>query len=192
MHERPEDQSVPFNFDGFYRRHYGKAFLFAKSYVHDIWAAEDIASEALIAMWEMKKKDDLRDPLAFLFSIIKNKSIDYLRHEVIRQKTLAVMSEVGLREINTRIASLEAFDPEKIYTEDIKKIVENTLQSLPEKTREIFRMSRSRNISKKEISQIFNITPKGVDYHLSKALKYLRINLKDYLPTLAFLLFMKN
>jgi RNA polymerase sigma-70 factor, Bacteroides expansion family 1 len=192
MHEKQEDQSVAFNFDGFYRRHYGKAFLFAKSYVHDFWAAEDIASEALISLWEMKKKDEIRDPLAFLFSIIKNKSIDYLRHEVIRQKALAVVSEVGLRELHTRITSLEACDPEKIYTEDIKKIVKDSLRSLPAKTREIFIMSRSRNISKKEISEFFKITHKGVDYHLSKALKCLRFNLKDYLMVLILFLLNKN
>ena len=188
MHEKQEERSGSFNFNGFYRRHYGKAFLFAKSYVHDYCAAEDIASESLFALWKILKKNDIHDPLALLFSIIKNKSIDYLRHEVIRQQALAVISEVGLRELRTRIASLEACDPEGIYSEDIKEIVKNTLQSLPEKTREIFIMSRLRNISKKEISDIFKITLKGVDYHLAKALKCLRSNLKDYLSILILLL----
>ena len=192
MYEKQEEQSGSFNFNGFYQRYYEKAFLFAKSYVHDFYAAEDIASESLISLWEIKKKKDIHDPLAFLFSIIKNKSIDYLRHEVVRQKALAVMSEVGLRELHTRIASLEAYDPEGIYTEDIKKIVKDSLRSLPEKTREIFIMSRSRNISKKEISDIFKITNKGVDYHLAKALKCLRFNLKDYLPVLILLFLNKN
>ena len=39
---------------------------------------------------------------------------------------------------------------------------------------------------KKEAEET-NITAKGVEYHITKALKVLRINLKDYLPLFYFL-----
>lgn len=178
-----------FNFSDFYTTFYRKAFLFAKSYVHDKWAAEDIASEALASLWESSRKYEVRHPLTFLFSIVKNKSIDYLRHELIHQEALATMSEVGLREINTRISTLEACDPEKIYSEEVKAIVASTLNSLPERTTEIFRMSRYQNLTKEEIATALSITTKGVEYHLTKALKSLRITLKDYLPLFYFVYF---
>lgn len=178
-----------FNFNDFYTKYYRKTFLFAKSYVHDKWAAEDITSEALISLWESMKKYEVRHPLTFLFSIVKNKSIDHLRHELTHQEALTTMSEVGLRELNTRIMTLEACDPEKIYSEEVKTIVESTLNTLPQKTKEIFLMSRTQNLTKEEIATALGITTKGVEYHLTKALKGLRISLQDYLPIFYFVYF---
>jgi len=183
------EKTTSFNFNDFYKKYYRKTFLFAKSYVHDTWIAEDIASEAIVSLWETTKKHEIHHPLTFLFSIIKNKSIDHLRHELTHQEVLAQMSEVGLRELNTRITTLEACDPEKIYSEEIKTIVDSTLNSLPERTREIFVMSRFQDLTKEEIATALGITTKGVEYHISNALKSLRITLKDYLPIFYFVYF---
>lgn len=163
--------------------------MFAKSYVHDAWAAEDIASEALTSLWEIMKKNEIHHPLTFLFSIVKNKSIDYLRHELTHQEALAMMSDVGMRELNTRISTLEACDPEIIYSNEVQHIIESTLSTLPERTREVFLMSRYQNLSKQEIATALGITTKGVEYHLANALKSLRVSLKDYLPLFYYLFF---
>lgn len=42
-------------------------------------------------------------------------------------------------------------------------------------------------MSNREIAETLNISVKGVEYHISKALKALRVALKDYLPLLCFL-----
>lgn len=183
------EKSTQFNFNSFYQIHYRRTFLFAKSYVHDAWAAEDIASEALTSLWEIMKKNEIHHPLTFLFSIVKNKSIDYLRHELTHQEALAMMSEVGMRELNTRISTLEACDPEIIYSNEVQHIIESTLSTLPERTREVFLMSRYQNLSKQEIATALGITTKGVEYHLANALKSLRVSLKDYLPLFYYLFF---
>ena len=49
-------------------------------------------------------------------------------------------------------------------------------------------MSRYENKSMKKIAESLNVTVKGVDYHIGKALQALRKNLKDYLYTLLFLI----
>ncbi len=178
-----------FNLNDFYKRYYRKAFLFTKSYVHDSFAAEDIVSEAIVVLWETMEKHEIHHPLTFLFAIIKNKSIDHLRHELTHQDALAQMSEVGLRELNTRIMTLEACNPEFIYSEEIMAIVDSTLKDLPQQTREIFLMSRFQHHTKEEIAKAVGITTKGVDYHISKVLQNLRITLKDYLPVFCFFCF---
>jgi RNA polymerase sigma-70 factor (ECF subfamily) len=183
------DTTKHFSFSDFYSTHYRKIFLFAKSYVHDAWIAEDIAAEALIALWTTTKKYEISHPLTFLFSVVKNKAIDYLRREMTRQKALEAMSEIGMRELNTRISTLEACDPEKIYSQEVMEIVEATLKTLPPKTRKIFQMSRFQNLPKKVIADRLNMSTKGVEYHLAKALSALRVSLKDYLPLFYFMFF---
>jgi len=182
-------QEKPFNFDDFYTANYSKTVLFAKSYVHDSWIAEDIASDAMITFWETSKKYRIEHPLTFLFGIVKNKSIDYLRHEAVRQERLATMSEVGLRELHSRVTALEAFEPSEIYSQEIKAIVNATMKALPNKTRKIFIMSRHNGMTYEAIAQKIQLSIKSVEYHITKALSQLRTALRDYLAVLLLLLF---
>ena len=91
-----------------------------------------------------------------------------------------------LYELDFRISSLDSSDPNQLFSEEIIAIVNHTLNELPEKTRRAFMMSRYENKSMKEIAESLNMTVKGVDYHIGKALQALRKNLKDYLYTLLF------
>ncbi|MDR0750851.1 MAG: sigma-70 family RNA polymerase sigma factor, partial [Tannerellaceae bacterium] len=118
-----------------YKLHYNRIYLFAKSYVHDKWVAEDIASETIMAYWEIIKQNKIEHPLTFLFSIARNKSIDHLRKELTRQETLTALSEIGIRELNTRISTLEACNPDVLYSNEVTGIMEETLASLPKTTR---------------------------------------------------------
>lgn len=99
------------------------------------------------------------------------------------------MAEWRRRELSIRISTLEGCNPEEIFSTEIQTILNHTLEELPEQTRNVFRMSRFEQKSGKEIAQTLGITVKGVDYHIAKALKALRISLKDYLPLFYFLFF---
>ena len=67
-----------------YTEFYRKSYLYVKSNVHDDMAAEDIVSESLIRLWERMKKETVDPIRPFLFSILKNRSLDYLKHLVKR------------------------------------------------------------------------------------------------------------
>jgi len=176
-------------FKKFYTTYYKRCFLFAMSYVHDGWVAEDISSGALVKLWEMSQEKVVDNPRFVLFTILRNKALDYLRHQHIKENTLSVLSEYGKRELEIRISTLEATNPDKIFASDIQRIIKDTLAKLPEQTRAVFEMHRFQNLSKKEIGDKLNITIKGVDYHISKALKCLKENLQDYFPIILFLFF---
>jgi len=176
-------------FNDFYAAYYKRCFLFAKSYVHDDWVAEDIASGALIKLWEITQTESIDNPRIILFTILKNRALDYLKHEVVKQNALVNLTDIHRRELDIRISTLEASDPQKIFASDIQSIIHTTLSSLPTQTQQIFEMNRFRNMSKTEIAEHFDITVKGVDYHISRALACLRENLKDYFPILLFFFF---
>jgi RNA polymerase sigma-70 factor (ECF subfamily) len=179
------------SFHEIYTKFYRKAYLYVKAYVHDDMAAEDIVSESLIRLWEQMGKKTIDPVSPFLFSILKNRSLDYLRHQVIRQDVQDHIAEALNRELEIRTTSLEASDPTDIFSAEVKQIVDNTLNLLPERTREIFIMSRFGNKPHKEIAELFNISVKGVDYHIMQSVNKLRTALKDYLPFLGVLAFLK-
>ena len=90
-------------------------------------------------------------------------------------------------ELNLRIATLEACNPEKLFSDELQSLVDKALETLPEQTRDIFVRSRYNNQSHKEIAVALGISTKTVEFHITKALKVLRVALKDYFPLLAFL-----
>ncbi|GHT33841.1 RNA polymerase sigma-70 factor [Bacteroidia bacterium] len=174
-------------FSEIYTRYYKSSFLFVKSYVHDDMAAEDITSEALINLWQTSKKETVEHPHALLVLILKNEALNYLKHEVVKQVALETIASGMTRDINYRIATLEACDPQELFSAEITEIVKKTLHSLPEQTRHIFEMSRYEHLSVKEIAETLKISPKSVEYHITQSLKALRATLKEYLPLFFFL-----
>ena len=179
------------SFNEIYTAFYRKSFLYVKSYIHDDMAAEDIVTDALITLWEKMKREKINPVPPFLFTILKNRSLDYLKHQSIKRNSHDTMSEALSRELEIRTTTLEASDPNEIFSKEIQKIIETTLNQLPEKTREIFIMSRFGNKPHKEIAELYNISVKGVDYHIAHSVKELRAALKDYLPLIGALTFLQ-
>ena len=177
------------SFNRIYTKYYQKSFLFVKSYVHDELVAEDIVSEGLIKLWEILKENRPEFTGTFLLTILKNKALDYLKHESIKENAIRSLTDLGRQELEIRISTLQACDPEEIFSTEVRKIIAETLATLPEQTKIIFQMSRFENKTNKEIAGELNISVKGVEYHITKALKILRINLKDYLHSSYSLLF---
>ncbi|MGV8093113.1 MAG: RNA polymerase sigma-70 factor [Mangrovibacterium sp.] len=179
------------NFNRVYTDYYRKSFLFVKSYVHDDFVAEDIVSESMIKLWNRMKHEQIDHVQSYLFTILKNSALDHLKHEAIKYAAYKSVNERFIRELDIRISVLESSDPNEIFSSEIQEIVRITLASLPEKTRLVFEMSRSQYIPNKEIAEILGITVKGVDYHISCAIKELKRSLKDYLPLLLCFFFLK-
>lgn len=173
-------------FDDIYIEYYQRCFLIAKSYLHDEMQSKDIASEAMITLWSTMKTEEVKNIRAFLMTVVKNQALNYLRNEHLRMEARENILDDELYELDFRISSLDSSDPNQLFSEEIIAIVNHTLNELPEKTRRAFMMSRYENKSMKEIAESLNVTVKGVDYHIGKALQALRKNLKDYLYTLLF------
>lgn len=175
------------DFNDIYERNYRRSFLFVKSYVHDDMVAEDIVAESLVKYWRLTTSSDSELKESLLLTILKNKSLDYLRHKMVHDSAIDDITELKDRELNIRISTLVACDPEEVFSDEIRLIVNEALRSLPDQTRRVFVLSRFEGKTAKEIADMLDLTVKGVEYHITKALKVLRVYLKDYLPLFYFL-----
>lgn len=173
----------PENFVSIFQRYKKPYTLFAYSYVKDMNEAEDIYMDSIMRLWENRKSlpDDIHIP-SYLLTAVKNRALNYLRQVNTKTDTNENLSEHQTRELNFRIASLEACNPSELFTDEIQQIVKSTLDNLSEYTRLIFFMSRYENKTNKQISLELGINIKTVEYHISKSLKELQKHLKDYLP----------
>ena len=175
-------------FNLLYKSSFNKVCNFACFYVRNKQVSEDITMDAFLQLLETMKVESVDNPMALLITIVKHKSLDYLKTQVRREDTKDDLIQWKQRELAIRISNLEGCNP--IFSQEIKSIVMKTLNQLPEQTKKVFIMSRFENKSGKEIAQTLGISVKGVDYHMNKALKELRTALKDYLPILTWLCFM--
>ncbi|MDR1582509.1 MAG: RNA polymerase sigma-70 factor [Prevotellaceae bacterium] len=183
MDENLQSALPALSFDALYKRFYRRAFCFTKSYVRDELMAEDITSDALIKLWEqIKGEHPIACPEALLLTILKNKALDYLKHETIKENTFKELKSIYSGELQMRISLLEACDPKDIFVTEIHEILQDTLTRFPEQTRLIFTMSQFGNKSNKEIANTLGLSVKSIEYHITKVLKALRITLRDYLP----------
>ncbi len=161
---------------------------FAEEYILSGEDAENIVQDVFLELWE--KRDVLSMPInmtAFLFTSVKNRCIDYLRHKVVVGKIAKKIREEQLLILKMKFESLEAFDRDISLNDDIETALTRAVDSLPEKCRRIFIKSRIEGKKQKEIATELNISVHTVETQMTIAYKKLRSALKNYLPLLLFL-----
>lgn len=158
-------------------------------YVRSAAVAEDLVSDSFMSFWENRGRIPADANLqAYILIIVRNKCLDWLRAQSLHAKIEQEVYELRRRVLATDIRSLQAFNPEEIFSAEVTAIVRQSLDRLPELTREVFVARRFEELSYKEIAEKYGITVRRVEFELEKAVKQLRVALKDYLPVLLMLL----
>lgn len=178
------------NFNKLYNEYKDRFIRIAKTYVVDEMVAEDIVMDSFIYFWENRERlpKDLNSP-AYIMTTVKHKCINHLRKQKLRKGIEERLKTNMEWKLKIKIATLEACNPDDLFTSEIQNIINNTLTNLSSKTRNIFTMSRVENKTYQDIANYYGITTKGVEFHIRKALKVLRSDLRDYLPLFFFLFF---
>lgn len=160
--------------------YYHRLFLYAKSYVGTDSDAEDIVQDLFFHLWERRREIDIYSSISsYLFRAVHNKSIQFLRHRKVAS---------GYEERH-RLKLLEAellyqsgdFSFSSIQLREIQELLRKAYDSLPEKAKMIYTLSREENRTNKDIANSLNISIKTVEYHIKKSLTVFRLALRDYM-----------
>ena len=96
-------------------------------------------------------------------------------------------SPVERQELEFKLYSLQKFDENSFSFFEMERILQQAIESLPERCREIFKLSRMEGLQNKEIAARLGISVNTVEGQMSIALRKLRVALKDYLPFFIFM-----
>lgn len=177
------------DFSRVYSIYFPKLVRFAREFVLSTEDAENIIQDIFIYLWEHKELlDTLTNLNAFLFTLVKNKCIDQLRHRKLLERKREEFKTVLDKEIQLKLYALQQFDENALSNEDIEIILNNAINSLPEKCREVFILSRMEGLKNREIAERLNISAKTVENQMTTAIRKLRVELKDYLPLFIFII----
>lgn len=175
-------------FESVFRFWYEPLVHFAEEYISDLDSARNIVQDIFMKLWE---KHELVDPdsnlKSYLYMATRNASLSYLRHLKVEssyfEKTIKNNEDLQLN-----YEALEELNLEQIDFSKLEKLIQDTIDSLPERCREVFLMSRYDEMKNKEIAEKLNISVKAVEANITRAITKLRENTREYLPELVFFL----
>lgn len=153
-------------------------------YTSDQSVAESIVQDTFIRLWEVHEdllpQTNIRN---FLYTISKNLCLNYLRN----QKTVwKHLDQIRSYEYDYAFESLSRVGNSYLEFEELKAMADQAVEHLPDDLKVVFKLSRYEDLKYREISKKLGVSEKTVEARMTKALKILRKELKDFLPLYLF------
>lgn len=164
----------PRAFDKLFRNLYPINCRYAYSIVHDHDKAQGLVQEVFVRLWEKRiSLEHVTNLPSYLTSMVRNESLNYIRHE---------KKNIHLASLPSELKS-EVPDEQNLFASDFTEKLIAALSNLPDRCREAFEMSRFENLTNKQIAEKMEISTKGVEALITRALKSLRHSLSSFLPS---------
>lgn len=168
-------------FEKIFKSNYNPLVGFCNQFVSDQDKAQSLTQEAFINLWLNREKiETINGIKSFLYTYAKSVCLNYLRHKKVVSKYEDRQLLQKEEELNREV--LESFDFNSLEFTELETLIQQAINELPEKCRQVFMMSRFEGKMNKEISEELNISVKAVEANMTRALKMLRIRLSEYLP----------
>jgi RNA polymerase sigma-70 factor (ECF subfamily) len=155
-------------FEEIYKKYRPALMQFALSITRSVTDAEEVVNDVFIAIWERHRDLLGMEALkSYLFRAVKNRSLNQIKRTRLPFDSMKDEMPVASKEFNA-LEHLEA----KESTAKINQLIDK----LPTKCKQVFLFSRMHELSYKEIAELMDISPKTVENQIGLALKFLKEN----------------
>ena len=135
--------------------------------------AEDIAQDVFHDLWKKRDSIDINSSLiAYLRRAGVNKALNFIRDRKIKWDDEPALENMVSKAPNTW---------QNIEGQELKELIDRTIDGLPERCRLVFTLSRFEDMTYKEIAGHLDISIKTVENQMSKALRILKVVLAPVL-----------
>lgn len=165
-------------FTEIYHRYWNRLFSVAANKLnYDLKLAEELVQDIFLDLWHRREVLDIRGSLSlYLAAAMKYKVIDAR----LKKKRMAAYTENLAAQAPIGDTSTE----KQISFDELQYELSALVSSLPEKCQLVYKLSREAGYSQKEIAHHLSISEKTVESHLARAVKTLRLGLKNFLTHL--------
>lgn len=176
------------DFETFYITWYSRAVYFATEYVSSESDAENIVQDVFLHLYERRELLDTQlNWVAYFFTSIKNKCLDYLSKKLKEHEAICEIQTESTLALRMKLDSLDILDVDFPDEDTLEARLDIALKKLPECCRKIFIMSKLEGKKQKDIAQELQISVNTVESQMAIAYKKLREELKDCIPLFLFL-----
>jgi len=161
-------------FQKLYTKHYAPLCVYATSIVQDDDEAEEMVQSVILKLWEQKESlESIALMKAYLYRAVKNTCLNHLKHK----RIAAIYADSAYDELK----EMEASHVDPFLTAELQVRINDAIQALPDRCREVFELSRFENKKNKEISEMLDISIKAVEANITRALLTLKKQFSDIL-----------
>lgn len=157
----------------------GRVFAHALTYVKVYDEAIEIVQDIFVKIWLQRERlPEVNDFPAYLFIVSRNYLVSAIRKRIAERVNLK--DEDILHEVVQPDNKLEA--------KELERQIVAAIAEMPPRQRMVFVLSRNESLSQEEIAAKMNISKSTVKFHMTAALNFLRIFLKDIHYGIVFVL----
>ena len=160
-------------FKELYEGYKSKLYFFCLKYVKSEEIAKDILQETFVKIWDLRNNlDENQNFDSFIFTLIKNRLINYIKSEAIRKGH----EDEALKE---RLLVTNETENGVIFN-DYTRLLDEAINTMPVKRKEVYTLSRQSGLTYEEIARNLNISTNTVEIHIIKALRDIRSFMKKH------------
>ena len=153
-------------FESLYLKYWKRLYDFACRKTHDVHVAEEIVQDLFVTVWEKRESLQISNLQSYLFTAVRNRIIDYYKEKI--------------------FSELDTIEPPSapdypLFLNELEEAMQSAIATLPEKTKQIFLLNRFENKNARQISAQLHLPERTVEYHITQALRSLRILLREYI-----------
>jgi RNA polymerase sigma-70 factor (ECF subfamily) len=164
-------------FERLFQEYYKTLLTYARRFVNESQAAEDIVQDVFLSLWMRKELVNFNDPIQpYLFRATLHRCINHLTASVTMQRAQG-------RDCYDELIALEMAEGNPYDTflqKEMEENVDRLIATFPARRKEVFRLSRNEQMSNKQIAELLGISLKAVEKHITAALADIRAYLKQY------------
>lgn len=160
-----------------FENNFHQLVLHSFRYINDYSQSEEIVQDVFVKVWQnFEQLQDIKNLKAYLYKAVHNSSLNYLRHLKIQQKYLTEAAYIS--------ETIDNLEEESNSEAETNNKIHRAINKLPTNWKEALILSKYDKLKYYEIAEKMNISQKTVEKYISKALQFLRLELKDMFITI--------
>lgn len=158
-------------YERLFERYYADLIRYTYSRVGEFYLAEDIVQEVLMSIWRRRK------------SVIVPKTVKAYFFQAIKYKIADEISKIkyGKEYLESLEIPITANTDFKVRESMLQAKIDQEIEKLPKRMKEVFILSRKENMSHQEIADHLGLSVHTVSTQIKKTLKLLRSRLLSFI-----------
>lgn len=156
-----------------FSRHWDRVYNMVHARIKERAVTEGMTQDIFMKLWDKRAELEIDNFSAYLYTCVKHRCINYIESRISRRRhweRYKVFLPVQDDSTNKAVAFNE-----------LREALEKGLNTIPEKSKIIFKLNRFEGQSVKQIAGRMNLSEKAIQYHLTRSVRELRLYLKEFL-----------